>query len=137
MIAGGVFSAFRELGQNGARGEAVPYVFCGAHRILCAWIANLLGDPVCSNPSRAKLRGEPPRVWFYVSGNMEELEVIVDAVAEKLDARLQSWKPETAAEARERIAELIDLADNQVLDLVRSRAAEQAVLDMIDEPPAG
>ncbi len=61
----------------------------------------------------------------------------MDALVEKLDARLQSWKPETAAEARERIAELIDLADNEVLDLVRSRAAEQEVLDLIDEPPAG
>jgi hypothetical protein len=32
---------------------------------------------------------------------------IVDALVEKLDARLRAWKPETAAEARERIAELI------------------------------
>jgi hypothetical protein len=61
---------------------------------------------------------------------------IVDALVEKLDARLRAWKPETAAEARERIAELIDLADHDVLDLARSRAAEQHVLDLLDEPPA-
>ena len=61
---------------------------------------------------------------------------IVDALVEKLDARLRAWKPETAAEARERIAELIDLADHDVLDPVRSRAAEQQVLDLLDEPPA-
>jgi hypothetical protein len=60
----------------------------------------------------------------------------VDALVEKLDARLRAWKPETAAEARERIAEVIDLADSGVLDLSRSRAAEQEVLDLIDEPPA-
>jgi mRNA interferase MazF len=30
----------------------------------------------------------------------------MDALAEKLDARLREWKPETAAEARERITEL-------------------------------
>jgi hypothetical protein len=60
----------------------------------------------------------------------------VDTLAEKLDARLREWKPETAAEARERISEVIDLADHGVLDLARSRSAEQQVLDLLDEPPA-
>jgi hypothetical protein len=59
----------------------------------------------------------------------------VDALAEKLDARLREWKPETAAEARERIMEVIEFADQGVLDLARSRAAEQEVLDLLDEPP--
>ena len=59
----------------------------------------------------------------------------MDALAEKLDARLREWKPETAAVARERIAELIELADHGSLDLARSRAAEQEVLDLLDEPP--
>ena len=53
----------------------------------------------------------------------------MDSLAEKLDARLREWKPETAAEARE-------LADHDVLDVARSRAAEQEVLDLLDEPPA-
>ena len=60
----------------------------------------------------------------------------MDTLAEKLDARLRAWKPETAAEARERIAEVMDLADHDVLDLSRSRAAEQQVLDLLDEPQA-
>jgi len=60
----------------------------------------------------------------------------VDALAAKLDARLRQWKPETAAEARERILEVIDLADQDLLDVARSRAAEQEVLDLLDEPPA-
>src|SRR5579863_525297 len=60
---------------------------------------------------------------------------IMDALAEKLDARLREWKPETAAEARERIAEVIELADRDILDIARSRAAEQEVLDLLDEPP--
>lgn len=60
----------------------------------------------------------------------------MDALAEKLDARLREWKPETAAEARERITELIELADHDVLDVSRSRAAEQEVLDLLDAPPA-
>jgi exonuclease V gamma subunit len=59
----------------------------------------------------------------------------VDALAEKLDARLREWKPETAAEARERIMEVIESADQDVLDLARSRAAEQEVLDLLDGPP--
>ena len=62
-------------------------------------------------------------------------EAIVDALAEKLDARLREWKPETAADARQRIMEVIKLADQDVLDLARSRAAEQEVLDLLDEPP--
>ena len=62
-------------------------------------------------------------------------ENIVDALAEKLDARLGEWKPETAAEARERITEVIELADHDILDIARSRAAEQEVLDLLDEPP--
>ena len=61
--------------------------------------------------------------------------MIVDALAEKLDARLREWKPETAAKARERIAEVIELADHDLLDITRSRAAEQEVLDLLDEPP--
>lgn len=60
----------------------------------------------------------------------------MDALAEKLDTRLRTWKPETAAQVRARVAEVIELADADVLDLVRSRAREQAVLDMIDEPAA-
>jgi len=59
----------------------------------------------------------------------------VDTLAEKLDARLRQWKPETAAEARERIAEVMELADHDLLDLARSRAAEQEVLDLLDESP--
>ena len=60
----------------------------------------------------------------------------MDALAEKLDSRLREWRPETAAEARERIAELIDLADHDILDLARPRAAEQEVLDLLDDPTA-
>jgi hypothetical protein len=48
----------------------------------------------------------------------------VDALAEKLDTRLREWKPETAAEARARITEVIKLADHDILDIARSRDAE-------------
>jgi hypothetical protein len=60
----------------------------------------------------------------------------VDALAEKLDGRLREWQPDTAAEARERILEVIEFADRDLLDIGRSRAVEQDVLDLLDEPPA-
>ena len=40
---------------------------------------------------------------------------------------MREWKPETAAEARERITEVIELADHDILDVARSRGAEQEV----------
>jgi len=40
----------------------------------------------------------------------------MDALVEKLDARLREWKAETAAQVRERVAEVIELADHDVLD---------------------
>lgn len=57
----------------------------------------------------------------------------MDALAEKLDTKLRTWKPETAAEVRERVAEMIELADDDILDLTLSRAREQEVLDILDE----
>jgi hypothetical protein len=58
----------------------------------------------------------------------------MDALAEKLDEKLRQWAPETAAEVRERVAEVIELADQEVLDLIRSRSREQEVLDLLDDP---
>ena len=58
----------------------------------------------------------------------------MDALLEKLDARLREWKPETAGSVRQRVAELIELADSDSLDLARSRTIEQEVLDMLDKP---
>jgi hypothetical protein len=58
----------------------------------------------------------------------------VDTLLETLNAKLREWKPETAAEVRERVSEIISLADEDALDLLRSRAVEQEVLDILDEP---
>ncbi|MFN7939669.1 MAG: hypothetical protein U0R19_40460 [Bryobacteraceae bacterium] len=60
----------------------------------------------------------------------------MDTLAEQLDTKLRTWKPETAAEVRERVAEVIELADVDALDLMRAREREQEVLDILDEPPA-
>jgi hypothetical protein len=58
----------------------------------------------------------------------------VEALVERLDDPLRHWKPETAEQVRQRVSEIIDLADQDILDLTRSRAAEQGVLDLLDEP---
>ena len=47
---------------------------------------------------------------------------------------IQAFKPNIAAEVKERILEIIDLEDRDALDIMRSRAVEQEVLDLLDEP---
>ena len=56
------------------------------------------------------------------------------ALLEKLDTKLNEWGPETAADVRQRVADIIELADQDALDLARSRTLEQEVLDSLDEP---
>ena len=58
----------------------------------------------------------------------------MDVLVERLDAKLREWEPDTAEQVRQRIAEIIDLADQDALDVMRSRAVEQEVLDLLDEP---
>jgi hypothetical protein len=58
----------------------------------------------------------------------------MEALLEILDAKLREWRPETATEVRKVLAEIVDLADQDALDLMRSRVVEQEVLDLIDEP---
>ena len=57
------------------------------------------------------------------------IDTAVDALVEKLDAGLREWKPETAADVRERVIEVTQLADEDVLDLMRTRGIEQDLLD--------
>jgi hypothetical protein len=61
---------------------------------------------------------------------------LMEALIETLNAKLHEWKPETANQVRERVTEIIGLADQDALDLLRSRAREQEVLDLLDEPTA-
>ena len=49
------------------------------------------------------------------------------AIAKKLDARMNRWAPETAKKVERLVAEIIELADHDALDLVRSRQVEQEV----------
>lgn len=55
-------------------------------------------------------------------------------VAQKLASKLEEWEPQVSREVEGLVAEIIELADLNVLDLARSRRVEQAVLDLLDEP---
>jgi hypothetical protein len=58
----------------------------------------------------------------------------MDALAEKLDTKLRQWKPETAEQVRQYVADIIALADEDALDVLRSRMVEQEILDILDAP---
>ena len=58
----------------------------------------------------------------------------MDLLVKKLGAKLKEWTPKTAAEVRARVAEMIVLADQNALGLMRSRAIEQEVLDTSISP---
>lgn len=60
----------------------------------------------------------------------------MDTLAERLDQKLREWEPDVASQVRMRVAEIIEVADQGLLDLVRSRRAEQEVMDLLDEPSA-
>jgi len=72
------------------------------------------------------------RVWYCCT--IYAWERHIDAIAEKLDKKLQRWEAATGEEVRPRLAEIIELADHDALDLLRSRVVEQQVLDTLDEP---
>lgn len=58
----------------------------------------------------------------------------MDIVAEKLNLKLREWKPDIANLVKQRVVELIDLADHDALDVSRSRTIEQQVRDILDCP---
>jgi hypothetical protein len=59
---------------------------------------------------------------------------IVDNLVEELDVKFREWQPEIANQVRQRIEEIIEMADRDALDVLRSRIVEQEVLDALDEP---
>jgi hypothetical protein len=55
------------------------------------------------------------------------------AIAQKLDAKFVTWTPETVTQVERLVEEIIELADANALEILRSRRVEQEVLDAIDE----
>ncbi len=49
----------------------------------------------------------------------------MDALAERLDSKLREWKPETADLVRRRVAEIIEVTDQDALDLLRCAASSR------------
>jgi hypothetical protein len=60
------------------------------------------------------------------------MEILMDALTERLGLKLQEWKPEISDRVRQYISEIIDLADRDVLNSLTLRTVEQDVLDLID-----
>lgn len=58
-------------------------------------------------------------------------------LAQKLDKKLATWRPEIAAQVEQIVADVIELADTDALDMLPSRAVVQEVLDTLDERQAG
>jgi hypothetical protein len=58
----------------------------------------------------------------------------MDALIQELDTKLRQWQPDIAKQVRECLVEIIELADQDALDILRSRVIEQEVWDLIDEP---
>ncbi len=56
----------------------------------------------------------------------------MDALMERLEIKLQEWKPEISDRVRQYISEIIDLADRDVLNSLPSSTVEKDVLDLID-----
>jgi hypothetical protein len=66
--------------------------------------------------------------------NLLSQGMAMDSLAERLDRKLHEWAPETAEQVRSQVAEIIELADEGLIDVARSRRVEQEVLDLLDEP---
>lgn len=58
-------------------------------------------------------------------------------LAQKLDMKLATWRPEVAAQVEQIVTDVIELAASDALDLLPSRAVVQEVLDALDECQAG
>ena len=58
-------------------------------------------------------------------------------LAQKLDKKLATWRPEVVAQVEQIVTDVIELADTDTLDLLPSRAVVQEVLDALDERQSG
>jgi hypothetical protein len=53
-------------------------------------------------------------------------------IAQRLDERLKQWDSQVAKEVELRVAEIIEMADRDALDVMCSRELEQQTLDILD-----
>lgn len=58
-------------------------------------------------------------------------------LAQTLDKKLATWRPEVAAQVEQIVTDVIELADTDALELLPSRTVVQEVLDTLDARQAG
>lgn len=58
----------------------------------------------------------------------------MDALVEQLNTKLYQWQPAIAEQVRLYIAEIIGLADQDALELLRSRVSEQEIENKLETP---
>ena len=56
-------------------------------------------------------------------------------LAMELDEKLKRWDAATRQQVESLVSQIIELADHDSLDLLRSRSVEQEVLDLLDDAP--
>ena len=56
-------------------------------------------------------------------------------LAMELDEKLKRWDQSTCQQVEALVSQIIELADHDSLDLLRSRSLEQEVLDLLDDAP--
>jgi hypothetical protein len=56
----------------------------------------------------------------------------MSSIAQRLASKLEQWEREVSREVEGLVAEIIEMADLNVLDLASSRRVEQEVLDLLD-----
>ena len=56
-------------------------------------------------------------------------------LAIELDEKLKRWDQSTCQQVENLVSQIIELADTDSLDLMRSRSVEQEVLDLLDDAP--
>jgi hypothetical protein len=57
----------------------------------------------------------------------------MDSIVETLNTKLNQWTPDVADQVRKYVLEIMEMADQGNLDILRSRQVEQEVLDLLDE----
>ena len=56
-------------------------------------------------------------------------------LAMELDEKLKRWDSSTCQQVESLVSQIIEMADHDSLDLLRSRSVEQEVLDLLDDAP--
>ncbi len=57
----------------------------------------------------------------------------MDIVVETLSTKLSQWAPDVTEQVKRYVSEIIEMADQDALDIARSRRVEQEVLDLLDD----